>query len=358
MPRIVLAGRVPHIVRSSASFYTIAAAVALRRLFGRKLAPDWPRDMEIVNLFWREQFNRALRFSDIHEGRAYFDSLQTYTDETFAVERTPSGSDCPPGDWMTARRLQSPVTLLYLHGGGYTLYAAMTRRFEEMLSSLLGMKLFAPDYRLTPEHPHPAQIEDALAAYRYLLAQGTDPSQLVIIGDSAGGHLTLMTLLALREARLPQPALAVGICPWTDIGRRGASLTSNNRYDLLQGYMVIQFGKSFVGDGPYTREELSPIYQDFRGLAPIYLQGGGKEILIDMIRDFANVLVEQGCDVMLDVWEHMTHDFQAHGATIPESKEALERIKQAIAYRTGQEGGSPFASGLRTEVAAAPRKTT
>ena len=97
MPRIVLAGRLPHIVRSSASFYTIAAAVSLRRLFGRKLAPDWPRDMEIVNLFWREQFNRALRFPDIREGRAYFDSLQTYTDETFAVERTPSGSDCPPG---------------------------------------------------------------------------------------------------------------------------------------------------------------------------------------------------------------------------------------------------------------------
>jgi acetyl esterase/lipase len=350
MPRIVLAGRLRHRVRSAASFYSIAAAVSFRRLFGRKLAADWPRDMEIINLFWREQFNRAMRFPDIEEGRAYFDSLQTYTDETFAVERTPAGPGCPAGDWITPRNLQSPVTLLYLHGGGYSFYAALTRRFADMLSSILGMKLFALDYRLTPEHPHPAQIEDALAAYRYLLAQGPDPSKLVIIGDSAGGHLTLITLFALREARLPQPALAVGLCPWTDIGERGASLTSNNRYDLLQGYMAIQFGKWLLGDGPYTPEELSPIYHDFRGLAPIYLQGGGKEILIDMIRDFANILVEQGCDVMLDVWENMAHDFQANGETIPESKEALERIKQAIFYRAGQ-GGSAFAAGLRTEVA-------
>ena len=112
MPRIMLAGRLSHNVRSSVSFFTIGAAVAFRRLFGRKLVPEWPSDMEIVNLFWREQFNRALRFPDIQEGRDYFDSLQTYTDETFAVERTPSGPDCPPGDWIAPSGLQSPVTLL------------------------------------------------------------------------------------------------------------------------------------------------------------------------------------------------------------------------------------------------------
>ena len=85
MPRIVLAGRLRHRVRSAVSFYSIAAAVSFRRLLGRKLAADWPRDMEIINLFWREQFKRAMRFSSIEQGRAYFDSLQTYTDETFAV---------------------------------------------------------------------------------------------------------------------------------------------------------------------------------------------------------------------------------------------------------------------------------
>ena len=134
---------------------------------------------------------------------------------------------------------------------------------------------------------------------------------------------------------------------------RGASLSSNNRYDFVQGSMAIQFGQWLRGHGPNTSDDLSPIYHDFRGLAPIYRQGGGKEVLIDMIRDFANTLIEQGCDVMLDVWEHMPHDFQANGETIPESKEALERIKQAIAYRTGQECTAPFIAGLRTEVVAA-----
>ncbi len=355
MPRIVFAGRWSHIVRSSISLYSIGAAVTWRRLLGRKLVPEWPRDMEISNLFWREQFRRALRFSDIREGRAYFDSLKTYTDETFAVRRVPSDPGCPRGDWFEPERVQSSATLLYLHGGGYTFYAAVSRRFAEMLSGALGMKLFAADYRLTPEYPHPAQIEDALTAYRYLLAEGHDPSQLVIIGDSAGGHLTLMTLVALREAALPQPALAVGLCPWTDIGARGASLNGNDRYDVVQGYMAIQFGEWLLGPGPYSREALSPIHQDFRGLAPVYLQGGGKEVLIDMIRDFANALVEQGCDVLLDVWRHMTHDFQANGETLPESSEALQRIRAAIAYRTGQDGAIPFAAGQRTEIASLPR---
>ena len=200
MPRVVLAGRLRHRVRSAVSFYSIAAAVSFRRFLGRKLLAEWPRDMEIITLFWREQFKRAMSFPDIEEGRAYFDSLQTFTDETFAVERIPAAPDCPPGDWITPSDLHSPVTLLYLHGGGYAFYAAVTRRFGDMLSSILGRKLFAPDYRLTPEHPHPAQIEDALAAYRYLLAQETDPSKLVIIGDFAGGHLPPTTLLALRKA--------------------------------------------------------------------------------------------------------------------------------------------------------------
>jgi acetyl esterase/lipase len=112
-----------------------------------------------------------------------------------------------------------------------------------MLASLLGARLFAPDYRLTPEHQHPAQQDDALAAFRYLLAEGIDPKRLVVIGDSAGGHLTLMLLVALRDAGLPQPALAVGLCPWTDIWERGRSLYANDPYDCVQEYMAVRFGK-------------------------------------------------------------------------------------------------------------------
>ncbi|MBX3524721.1 MAG: alpha/beta hydrolase [Rhodoblastus sp.] len=237
-----------------------------------------------------------------------------------------------------------------MHGGGYAFHAAVSRRFADMLAALLGLRVFAPDYRLTPEHPHPAQIEDALAAFRHLLACGIDPKDIVVIGDSAGGHLALMLLQALRDAGLPQPMLAIGLCPWTDTGNRGESLRANDRYDLVQGYMALRFGEWLARAGAFTREELSPIHQDFSGLAPLYLQGGGREVLIDMIRDFASVVARQDCDVTLDVWPQMTHDFQAHGRTRPESGEAIDRIRAAIAHYRARDVRTPFETCAQTEL--------
>jgi len=321
-----------------------------RSLFG-PLAPRWPLDFEIGNLFWRGQFNRAFAMADMVEARLCFDSLQTVNDEEYDVTCTPSSPDAPKGNWIAPREPRPKLTLLYLHGGGYAFHAAISHRFAEMLAGLLGATLFAPDYRLTPEHPHPAQLQDALAAYRYLLREGVDPKRLVIIGDSSGGHLTLMTLVGLRDAGLPQPALAVGLCPWTDIGERGKSLYANDRYDLVQGYMAVRFGEWLVGGKSYSREDLSPIHQRYAGLAPMYLQGGGREVLIDMIRDFARTVAEQGCAVTLDVWPDMTHDFQAHGLTHPDSAEAIERLKQAVAsYAVAETNGAAFATCGRTEI--------
>ncbi len=329
----------------------VSLRTILRRSVFGPLAPRWPLDFEIGTLFWRGQFNHAFAMDDIVEARRYFDSLQTLTDEEYDVACTPSPPDAPKGYWIAPREPRSDLTLLYLHGGGYAFHAAISRRFAEMLAGLLGTKLFAPDYRLTPEHPHPAQLQDALAAYRYLLKEGTDPKRLVVVGDSAGGHLTLMTLLGLRDAGLPQPALAVGLCPWTDIGDRGKSLYANDRYDLVQGYMAIRFGEWLTGGKSYSREDLSPIHQRYTGLAPMYLQGGGREVLIDMIRDFARTVAEQGCAVTLDVWPDMTHDFQAHGLSHPDSAEAVERLKQAIAsYAGAKPNSAAFGACGRTEI--------
>jgi monoterpene epsilon-lactone hydrolase len=335
MPRTLSHGPFRYVTRSWASMVWISVSTILRRSLHGPLAPGWPLDFEIGNLFWRSQFDRAFAMADIREARVYFDSLQTWTDEIYDVERSTLPPGDPKGDWVSPLAPTSDATLLYLHGGGYAFHAGVSRRFADMLASLLGARLFTPDYRLTPEHPHPAQQDDALAAYRYLLEEGVDPKKLVVIGDSAGGHLTLMLLVALRDAVLPQPALAVGLCPWTDIGERGRSLYANDRYDCVQGYMAVRFGEWLVGSTGYSREALSPIYQSYAGLAPIYLQGGGREGLIDMIRDFARVLVNQGCEAMLDVWPEMTHDFQAHGLTRPESAAAIGRIKVAIAHHIG-----------------------
>ena len=231
---------------------------------------------------------------------------------------------------------RSDATLLHFHGGGYTFYAGVSRHFVACLAHTLGVTVFAPDYRLTPEHPHPAQLEDGLAAYSYLLERGIDPATIVLCGDSAGGHLALMTLVRLHQVRLPKPALTLGLSPWTDIGRRGESQFGNDPYDLVQGYMTLQFADWLKGGQVLSDAELSPICQDFHDLGPIYLQAGGKEILVDMIRDFAATVAAQHGRVRLDVWTHMNHEFHAYGDYLPESRDALARLREAIAWALGQ----------------------
>ncbi len=350
MARLKYEGRTTDIVRSFAALNWIAIGVFVRRAFGRPVLKAWTASFEIGVLFWRHQFKRALAMQDPMRARAYFDSVQTETDEVFAVDRRASGANEPPGEWFTARAHTSPVTLLHFHGGGYSFHAGISKRFAELLTHRLGLELFLPDYRLTPEHPHPAQLEEGFAAYRFLLERGVDPASLVVSGDSAGGHLALMLLLKLREAGLPQPALAIGLCPWTDIGERGESFYGNDRTDLVQGAMAFEFGKRLSRGTGLSREALSPIAQDYRGTAPIYLQGGGSEVLIDMIRDFAAKLRSEGHPAMLDVWPNMTHNFHAHGGTLAESREALDRIAEAIAAHIA-DPQQRFEPCARTEVA-------
>ena len=169
----------------------IAVKVLLRRVLGRPLVAEWPMLFEYGTLYVRAQFNHAFRLSgNIAVSRAYFDSvyglLETYPD----VAIRPTGQGEPKGHWFLPQVRRSDATLLHFHGGGYTFYADVSHHFVACLAHSLGVPVFAPDYRLTPEHPHPAQREDGLAAYRYLLERGNDPATIVLCGDSAGGHLS------------------------------------------------------------------------------------------------------------------------------------------------------------------------
>lgn len=350
MPKTILQGRLSHRLRSLTILLGTTASVLARRAIGKPLVSEWRISFEIGTLFYRHQFNHAFSLQDIADSRAYFDSLYTVVEADPQVDVRSSAPGEPQGDWFIPRGHTSPLTMLYFHGGGYTFYAAVTRHFIAMLAQMLKVPIFAPHYRLTPEHPHPAQIDDSLAAYRFLLAKEVDPCHLVVAGDSAGGHLVLMTLVKLREAGLRQPALAVALSPWTDVGRRGASQFGNDRYDMVQGYQTLRFGQWLKGGTTCSDADLSPIHQDFRGVAPIYLQAGGKEILVDMIRDFAQTLQSQGAPVRLDVWEHMTHEFHAYGNTLPQSRQAIDFIRAAMAWATGCTDTVPFSVAAQTEV--------
>ena len=234
------------------------------------------------------------------------------------------------GHWYTPRAGARDLTVLYLHGGGYAYYARSHQNLIALVAEAAEARTFALDYRLIPEHPYPAQLEDALAAYRWLLEAGITPARLVVMGDSAGGNLTLALLLKLRESGLPFPALACCLGPWTDVSGYGESLLANERTDWVQKRMTVRWAEWFCAGRDPKDPGISPVYADLRGLPPIYVQAGGAEILFDMIRRFVEVAREQGAVVQFDTWPTMPHDFQAYGELVPEAQEALQRLREVV----------------------------
>ncbi|MBG6081770.1 alpha/beta hydrolase [Rubrivivax gelatinosus] len=349
MAKMILQGRWPHRLRSLAVLADTTLGVLARRAVGRRADPHWSLDYEIGTLFVRRQFNHALALPDIVDGRAYFDSLYFVVEPRPRVDVRPAGPGEPPGRWYRPAGHDGPLTMLYLHGGGYAFDAGVSRHFVACLAQWLQIPIFAPDYRLTPEHAHPAQLDDGLAAYRHLLATGVAPRQLIVAGDSAGGHLALMVAARLHDAGLPPPALVIGLSPWTDIGRRGDSQFGHDRYDLVQGWQTLLYGRWLKGGTGFGDAELSPIHQRYEAAPPIYLQAGAQEILVDMIRDFARTQHARGVPVRLDVWPHANHEFHAYGDTLPQAQQALAALRAAIAWASAADR-PPFAASAYTEV--------
>lgn len=351
MSRLRFHGPFRHRFASLLALTSISFATFMRRALGYRLDPGWDVNLEIGIRFWRHQFTVAMAQKEMAQGRLIFDSLQTQTDDQYDV--TINASMTPPGHWYLPSRMQSAATLLYLHGGGYTFHGKTSQRYAAMLAHHTGARVFAPDYRLTPEHPHPAQRDDALAAWHYL-AKDTPADKMVVIGDSAGGHMALMLLQSLRDTFQSQPALCIGLCPWTDIGERGISLHGNDPYDLVQGWMALRFGQWLDPEGKSGRSALSPIAHNYAGLAPIYLQAGGREILRDMICDFAEQQHRNGAIVLLDLWPDMPHNFQAFDSTTASSTDALARICEAIYCHVDNQ--TNFSGGRHTILPEAQRE--
>lgn len=325
MPKVRFRGPLRHRIRSMAALSKIATSVYARHILGKKIAPDWDANMEIGIRFWRHQFTIAMTHPDIRTGRAIYNSLQTLTDDIYDVEIDTK----PDGLWVTPKTLTADRVLLYFHGGGYTFGGPNAERFAAMLAHNTGARLWMPNYRRTPEHPHPAQIEDARLAWG-LLTQSVSPKNTVVIGDSAGAHLALMLLSDLGNSGGPQPALCIALCPWVDNAERGESMRTNDHFDLVQGWMALKFGEWLDPEERYGREALSPIFKDYSGLAPIYLQAGGREIFRDPAEEFSRIQAEKGADVMLDLWDDMPHDFQAYDSMFSSSSQALTRIRAVV----------------------------
>lgn len=242
-----------------------------------------------------------------------------------------------PAEWVTPTGAQSDRVLQYVHGGGYVLCSSKTHsRLVGHLAKAIGCRALNVDYRLAPEHPHPAAVEDSVAAYRWLLDQGVEPRHIAIAGDSAGGGLTLATLLKLRDDGLPLPAAAVPISPWTDLEATGQSISTNAQADLLVGADGLKMMADMFLSGKDARDPLAaPLYGDYRGLPPLYIQVGGDETLLDDSVRVAGKAKAADVEVRIDIFPEMQHVFQMSAGTMPEADDAIARVGEWMRPKLG-----------------------
>lgn len=251
--------------------------------------------------------------------------------------REPVLCDGVAAEWISVPESRPDRTLLYLHGGSFAFRFPNTHAaFAARLCRLLGARALVPDYRLAPEHPFPAATDDCHTAYRWLLAHGCPPGNVVVMGDSAGGCLALVTLCRARQAPDPQPACAVLLSPAVDCTFDSHSMVDNEGRDPLfrLGDLLVLRRHYVPSPHLYTHPEVSPLFADFVGLAPLLLQVGSNEMLRDEAIRTAHKAHAAGVDVELELWPDMPHVFQV-APFLPESIRALHHIAAFVTTRTG-----------------------
>jgi len=241
-----------------------------------------------------------------------------------------------PAAWVTAPGAAPDRVILYLHGGGYVIGSIDSHRaLAAGLSRAAGARALVIDYRLAPEHPFPAAVEDSTAAYRWLIRQGIEPSRVVIAGDSAGGGLTVATLIALRDAKDRLPAGGVCISPWVDMEASGESMASRAAEDpMIQRDIIEWFAAQYVGKADRRAPLASPIYADLSGLPPLYVLVGTAETLLDDSGRLAERARKAGVRVTLEAWEGMIHVWPAFAPMLDEGREAIEKIGAFVRAQT------------------------
>ena len=239
-----------------------------------------------------------------------------------------------PAEWIAAADADPGRTLLYLHGGGYMLGSVATHRnLAGRIAREARARCLSLDYRLAPEHPFPAAVEDALAAYRWLLGSGADPARLAIAGDSAGGGLTLATLVSLRDAGDPLPACAVCLSPLTDLEGTGDSVRTADDPLISDSSAIRGMTETYLQGGDPRDPRASPLHADYAGLPPLLIQVGTREVLLDDSTRVADRARAAGVDVSLEVEEGLIHVWPLFGPDVPESRASVERIGEFVRER-------------------------
>lgn len=309
--------------------------------------PDPPTLLIEGRASWRSRalgaLLRALREplhpdADITRLRRRYEALDArYFQPDRSVVREAVDCDGVRAEWVGVRESQPDRVLFYLHGGSFAFrFPHAHAAFAARLCRRLGARALIPDYRLAPEHPYPAAPDDCSAAYRWALAQGRRADGIVFLGDSAGGNLALVTLQRARRAGEPLPACAVLLSPAVDCTLESRSIIDNENLDPMLSLpdLLVLRRRYLPTPALYADPDVSPLFADFTGLPPLFLQAGSSEILRDEAVRTAQRAHAAGVDVELELWPQTPHAFQM-ASFLPEAAQAMERIVRFVLARTG-----------------------
>lgn len=263
--------------------------------------------------------------------RSIFDEWHQPTREPTDVTYEEGVVGGVPGIWAYPAGADRSKVLLYTHGGGFAVGSASShRKLAAHVAKALGVTTFVLDYRLAPEHPHPAAVEDGVSVFRALVDHGVAPQNITTVGDSAGGNLAIAIALSLRDQGLPVPGQVIVFSPWLDMENKGETLVTNDATDalisvpLLEGMIAGVLGESTSPAAPLA----NPLYADFEGFPRLYVNAGSVESLVDNATRLADLASGAGVDVTLTVADGMQHVFPFLAGRAPEADAELVRIAQ------------------------------
>jgi acetyl esterase/lipase len=292
---------------------------------GRNRMTTRPIDPEIQAI--RDLLASRPRPAELAERRRRLDVLGGSYPLPGDIRVEPTSVQGVPAEWTEAPGADASRVLLYLHGGGYCAGSLASHRpMVAEAGRQAGLRTLALDYRLAPEHPFPAALEDALAGYRHLLESGFAPGRIAIGGDSAGGGLTAATLLAIRDQGLPMPGCAWLVSPWVDLESTSASMESKAATDpMVQKVYLLEIAALYRGAAGARTPLVSPLHADLHGLPPLLIQVGSAETLLDEGVAFAGKAGAAEVAVTLEIWPDMIHVWHLFHPQLAAGRRAIAR---------------------------------
>jgi len=271
------------------------------------------------------------------ERRARLDRMSSMMPLSREAKFQGVNADGVPAEWISMGGVREDRIVLYFHGSGFIMGSVKTHRaLTAHISRAAEARVLSVDYRLAPEHPFPAAVEDGTTAYRWLLTNGFSPEQIAVAGDSAGGALAVATMLMLKESAAELPVAGVCMSPVFDCALTGESLETKAFVDpmLKRDDLAFMF-ENYLGPTDPKTPAASPLYGDLTGLPPILIQAGSDEVLLDDSRRFAERAKEMGVTIELDIWEGMTHVWQMGAGFVPEAQKAVKEIGSFLKSKWG-----------------------